>query len=265
MPKLTQRMIDTTLATATSRVILRDSEVQCFAVRISPDSASYIVECKFNGKTKRVTLGRTSLMTLEQARQRAREVLLTIKSGVDPAAEKKIQKHANITLREILQVYLATKQLRPGTIDLYRRQCNHAFKDWLDLPIVKISKDMVEDKHRAMANGSCRGGTSGRAYANSAFKLLQALLNFVDEKYSVDGQPLIPVNPVSRLTKTRAWYRVHQENGIESTRERAWYPSTKSEIGIGRCDSSRRQPYRITSCYCYLPDCGAKNADAEVD
>ena len=59
MPKLTRKVIDSTTATAASRVILRDTEVQCFAVHISPDSASYFVECKFNGKTKRVTLGRT--------------------------------------------------------------------------------------------------------------------------------------------------------------------------------------------------------------
>ena len=102
MPKLTQKAVDTTIATASSRIILRDTEVQCFAVRISPGSASYFVECKFKGKTKRVTLRRTSLLTLEQARRRAREVLLAMKSGVDPDAEKKIERYATVALNEAI-------------------------------------------------------------------------------------------------------------------------------------------------------------------
>ena len=41
-------------------------------------------------------------------------------AGIDPDAEKKIQKQATITLREVLDVYLATKQLKPSTINCYR-------------------------------------------------------------------------------------------------------------------------------------------------
>jgi hypothetical protein len=103
----------------------------------------------------------------------------------------------------VLEVYLATKELRPGTINVYRRIINDAFKEWLGKPLNFITKDMVADKHRAMTNGTRRGGTSGRAYANCAFRTLQALINFANEKYEVDGVPVVAVNPVSRLTKTR--------------------------------------------------------------
>ena len=206
-------MIDITIASASEQGILRDTELQCFGIRISSKSASYIVECRFQGKTKRVTIGKASLLTLDQARQKAREILGKMAAGVDPDAEKKSVLVSSVTLREILDVYLATKQLRPGTIKVYRRQCEHAFREWMYMPVVQISKDMIEDKHRAMANGT-RYGTSGRAYANGCFKTLQALLNFASEKYEVNGEPLLPVNPVSRLTKTRAWYRVHPRTGV---------------------------------------------------
>jgi len=228
MPKLTQRMIDITTATVTKQVILRDSDLQCFGIRISSKSATYIVECRFQGKTKRVTVGKAALMTVEEAREKARQILAKMSLGVDPDAEKKSRLISAITLNEVLEVYLATKQLRPSTIRAYRRITRHAFKDWLYMPVVQITKDAVEDKHRAMAKGT-RYGTSGKAYANCCFKILQALLNFANEKYEIDGQQLIQVNPVSRLTKTRAWYRVHPRTGvIPEYKLRAWYTAVQS-------------------------------------
>ena len=74
-----------------------------------------------------------------------------------------------------------------------------------------------------MTNGTRRNGNSGKAYANGAFKTLQAIINFTNEKYEVEGEA-VPVNPVSRLTKTRAWYRVHPRTGvIPEYKLAAWY------------------------------------------
>jgi integrase len=79
--------------------------------------------------------------------------------------------------------------------------------------VIEITKNMVEDRHRSLASGTSIG-TTGRAYSNFCLKTLQSLLNYAAEKYEVDGKPLIPVNPVSRLTKTRAWFRVHPRSGV---------------------------------------------------
>ena len=148
--------------------------------------------------------------------------------GIDPNAEKRLEKVAGITLREILDVYLATKQLKPSTINVYRRQCANAFPAWMDKPVTAITRDMVEDRHREMSNGTRRNGYSGRAYANGCFTTLQALLNFAAEKYTINGQPLIAVNPVSRLTKARLWHRVHPRTGvIPEAKIGAWYRAVK--------------------------------------
>ena len=167
-------------------------------------------------------------MSLEEARAKAREHLNKMASGIDPDAEKKIQKQATITLREVLDVYLATKQLKPSTVNVYRRQCANAFPAWMDKPVTAITRDMVEDRHREMSNGTRRNGHSGRAYANGCFTTLQALLNFAAEKYTINGQPLIAVNPVSRLTKARLWHRVHPRTGvIPEAKIGAWYRAVK--------------------------------------
>jgi integrase len=134
-------------------------------------------------------------------------------SGFDPHAEKRNEKTNSITLIEVLEEYLAVKQLKKSTVTVYRRVIKKSLKDWLHLPIVAITKNMVEDRHRSLAGGTSIG-TTGRAYSNFCLKTLQSLLNYAAEKYEVDGKPLIPVNPVSRLTKTRAWFRVHPRSGV---------------------------------------------------
>jgi hypothetical protein len=53
------------------------------------------------------------------------------------------------------------------------------------------------------------GKDSGPAYANYAMRLLRAIYNFAIYQYEdAQGRPTIQVNPVIRLTQTRAWYRV---------------------------------------------------------
>ena len=83
---------------------------------------------------RRSTIGKTDRMSLEEARAKARELLNKMASGIDPDAEKKIQKQAAITLREVLDVYLATKQLKPSTINVYRRNVPMLFRlGWTNL------------------------------------------------------------------------------------------------------------------------------------
>jgi integrase len=226
MSKLTQKTIDNREHPATGYVLVRDDEICGFGLCIYPRTKSYFVERRVNGRMSRVTIGRADLLTLEEARKKARQMLGSMAAGVDPNAIKRNQRAAALTLTELLEAYLIAKAslLRPSTISVYRRQINHAFKRWLNMPVQSISRDMVEDRHREMANGTCKGGNSGRAYANGAFTTLQALLNFAMEKYEIDGEPIISVNPVSRLTKTRAWYRVHPRTGVvPETKMRDWY------------------------------------------
>jgi len=166
-------------------------------------------------------------MSIEEARQEARYVLAEMSSGVDPNAAKKADKASALTLDELLEIYLAAKELRESTKSFYRRIIRRCLKDWLDKPITKITKDMVEDRHKQMSNGTTKG-TSGRATANGCFKTLQALLNYAAERFEIDGQPLILSNPVGRLTRTRAWYRVHPRTGvIPEAKMRDWYMAVK--------------------------------------
>ncbi len=124
-----------------------------------------------------------------------------------------MKRSASVTLLEVLEEYLAVRTLKPSTVEVYRRVIKKSLKEWLSLPITEITKNMVEDRHRQLASGT-KHGHPGRAYSNFCFKTLQTLLNYAAEKYEINGEPIITVNPVSRLTKTRAWFRVHPRTGV---------------------------------------------------
>jgi integrase len=44
-------------------------------------------------------------------------------------------------------------------------------------------------------------------------KLLSALINFASDRYGTDDEPLIKVNPVTRLTRNRAWHEIPPRRG----------------------------------------------------
>jgi len=165
MPKLTQRISDTTIAPASGQLIIRDEELKGFGLRITPQKKTYIVDSRVNGVKRRVTIGRCDLLSLEEARLKARQILLDMASGIDPTAEKRNEKVASITLIELLEEYLQVRTLKTSTASVYRRVITKKLTDWLHLPIVEITKDMVETRHRLLSSGSSKG-TSGKGYAN---------------------------------------------------------------------------------------------------
>ena len=74
MPKLTQRISDTTIAPASGQLIIRDEELKGFGLRITPQKRTYIVDSRVNGVRRRVTIGRCDLLSLEEARLKARQI-----------------------------------------------------------------------------------------------------------------------------------------------------------------------------------------------
>lgn len=81
--KLTKSSVDATV----ERGYYWDTELRGFGLLVNQKSKSYIVQARINGKDARVTVGRHGIFTAEQARkQRAKEMLLQMSTGVDPRA-----------------------------------------------------------------------------------------------------------------------------------------------------------------------------------
>jgi integrase len=201
----------------------RDEAIPGFGLRITSGGAkSFIVEKRVNGRVKRMTLGRYGNLTVEQARTEAMKILGKVATGSDPIAEKRERYARSVSLQQVFNDYLKTrKDLKESTIQDYTKIMNTSFDGWLNTPIAEITKDMVEKKHRVL-------GERSEARANNSMRVLRALINHAMSKYEdAKGNPIMLINPVDRLSQTRAWYKVEpRKNLIRPTQLKPWYEAT---------------------------------------
>lgn len=87
---------------------LPDAEVPGFGVRIYESrTKSYLVRYRNQkGRQRLMTLGRHGVLTVQQAREMAREALVKVAQGEDPVQERREARHSGTTLSEFADVYL---------------------------------------------------------------------------------------------------------------------------------------------------------------
>lgn len=176
-----------------------------FGVLVSATTKSFMVQRDMpGGRTVRINLGRTNLLTFDDARLKAKDYLLKLESGVDPRAVAKAAVDANITLRVALNNYLTGKKsLRESSKAGFRWCFERFLRDWLDRPLISITRDMVDHRHETIAEKiAARGRHSGAATANGTMRGLRAVWNW--EARTNDA---LPRNPV-RLTDR--WHQLNK-------------------------------------------------------
>ncbi len=229
MPRITQKFITQEVVHPKSgQVIFRDDELIGFGLRVTSSCISYIVERRVNGRVKRFTVGKHGQWNPNSAREEARQILQMMASGIPPVRNKPRAIRTIPSLVEAFAEYLKARTLRHNTLLSFDRIMSQSFADWLDCPVTDITKDMVEERFNELSNGS-KKGTSGRANANLSMCVLRAVLNYASLKYEINGDPLIAVNPVSRITQLRRWHKLPQRRGIiPDYKLAAWYKAVMS-------------------------------------
>lgn len=105
MAKLTKRVVDQSVPQQTEYFVW-DSELRGFGLRVSPAGRkSFLVQYRFNGKTRRQGLGVHGVLTVEQARTQALGVLSDVAARVDPRSTPKPET-AKLTVAELCDAYL---------------------------------------------------------------------------------------------------------------------------------------------------------------
>lgn len=182
---------------------LRDTELRGFSVRVTAGGAkSFCLEKRINGRNVRRTIGPYPDMSVEKARRQAHIWLGLLAEGKNPFKDDDDRARAKLTLTVVFEDYLkARNSLKPNTVKDYRQNIDRAFRDWRNRSLSDISKAMIQQRHRWL------GRRNGPHYANNALRLLRAIYNFASAAYDdAEGHPLVPLNPVTVLTQTRAWY-----------------------------------------------------------
>ena len=125
------------------------------------------------------------------------------------------------TLRKVWSDYQNSRKLKEATLRNYNQRLSGYLSDWLDLPVNRITKDMVEDRHRSI---------KGEATANSTMRTLKALLHYAARKYeNSDGEPYLKNNVVHRLSEVRAWHKDRRRQTlVRANQLKPWFQAVFS-------------------------------------
>lgn len=160
-----------------SQKIHWDDELMGFGVRVTAgDVRSYIVRGSVNGVEKRLTIARTNIIPVAEARTRAARMLLDMGDGKDPQEEKRQKKVQGVTLREVMQDYVSHKTtkngpLRASSIKQIKHHVESNFAAWADQPVVGITSHAILKQYRVLVK-------QGPTAAFQATSVLQALMRW---------------------------------------------------------------------------------------
>ncbi len=222
---ITKRAVDALPYTERGQKLYRDSTLRGFGVRVGASSKVYIVEGQVNRRTRRVTLGRADVLSVDEARRHALAALSQMASGVDPNLEKRRVAQEAVTLAQAFDRFFdARSALAASSKDAYQRSRDLYLRDWKRSPITAITRQMVLKRHQRIAK------EHGQVTANNAMRHLRSVYNVTAATFDE-----FPTNPVSILTQARAWFPEKRRKGAVPAHELpVWWQAVMAEPPYSR-------------------------------
>ena len=188
--------------TAWSRYVLWDDDVRGLGVRIFPTGKkTFILIYRAGSRQRQMTLGPCGVLTLQQARAKAQQLLAAVAlEGRDPLAEKKTAK-ASATMTELAERYMtehAEVKKKPASAKTDRQMLR-------DYVLPKLSSRSVEDVSRQDVAALHHGLRQKPYVANRVLALVSKMLNLA-ERWSLrpDGSnPCRHVQPFKEKKRER--------------------------------------------------------------
>src|SRR5262245_42955772 len=103
---LTKRAVTTIAPDPLRDVYIWDDDLSGFGLRVKPSGVrSFMIQYRNpGGISRRVTLGKFGVLTAEQARKSAKEMLAEVTQGRDPAA-RRLEERKAMTVRQLCWMY----------------------------------------------------------------------------------------------------------------------------------------------------------------
>jgi integrase len=175
--KITKTVVDTLKPGEKERIVW-DSQLTGFGVRVLPSGRkTYVIQYRNqNRRERKMSLGKHGVVTTEEARRKARQLLASISIGDDPAAERKSQAKAE-TVNDLWDVYYqehALKRKKPSSAEgdewLFE---NHIQKALGKRKVVEVTKQDVLKLHSSLS--------STPYLANRVLSLLSKMFSLAEE------------------------------------------------------------------------------------
>lgn len=195
--KLTQAVVRGLQSESGKQIEVRDMEQTGFGVRVGSSGRKvFFVMRRVNGRMVRATVGKFPEMNLEDARKKARRMLVDMSEGLNPNDERKESRADSLMLESVFKSFMAArKNLSVSTRHGYEGVFGRYLGVWKSRNVGSISTQMVLDLHAEIGEGR------GKNVANQSMRLLRTVLNY---SRAVNGSP--KVNPAAVLSEARAWY-----------------------------------------------------------
>src|SRR6476660_225535 len=191
--KLTQAVISRIDTKGKADFIAWDDDLPGFGLRIREGgSRNYVLQYKIGAQNRRMTIGSTKTLTLEQARKTAKKHLGNVANGEDPQGEKHaVRAVATETFGAVADRFIAyqTLRLRPSSLSATESYLRTYCRRVHALKIEAVTKREIASILGTIASNH------GPVAADRAGSALSSLF-----AWSI-GEGLLDINPVNNVTK----------------------------------------------------------------
>jgi len=197
--------------TAADGRILRDRMLSGFCVRLNARKRTFLIATSVQGKQFRMMLGYWPLMSVDEARAQAMEVLRKCRSGERPM--RPVTQDLP-TLRDAYEAYCRDKKIKQSSQKRYESFYRTHFAEWLDRPVTDM-------RHGAFAE-HCRdfAQTKGSALVELGRGTVGAVIKYINAVHGLSLEsPFVKLGAVGLLPeRTQPRARVLQESELPQWR-----------------------------------------------
>jgi integrase len=206
------------------RYDVMDATVPGLGVRVSDNRKTFILFTRYpgSGNPTRRTLGEYGVMSLEEAREKAREWRKLIKKGIDPSdVEERRLKTSFAAVADEFVAYIRRQKLR--TADVMEHNLRRLIERWGARPITEISADDI----RRVLHAAVERGSKYQAFHD--FALIRRLFNWAigTGKYGIEANPCRHLSTRDLIGERLARDRVLTDDELRAlwrATERLGYP-----------------------------------------
>jgi integrase len=216
------------------------SKLTGFCVRAGTQTKTFYLWKRVQGSKQPtfIRLGRVGQITLQKARQDAEQLIGDMVGGTNPVVRKRDETAGGMTLREAWELTkeaMKTKHRSQATFDDYEFKINCHMSDWLDRPLVEITRELCRKRHAKI------GKENGQYMANGSMRVLRAIWRRVRRQYPELPEPptanvdfFVETGRTAVITNWPAWWEGIQQIANPVRRDfYIWLALSGSRAGEG--------------------------------
>ncbi len=219
MPKLSDtRLTKTVVEAAQPGQTISDSEVRGFRLVVSKSGTRrFVASYRIFGKSSMKALGAFPTLTVQEARDLAREVLRKVRAGIDPQEEERAAREAENaarnapTVEDLTKVYLEdyapSQALRPATIRHARQLSRIAIEAMGSRKVEAVTITEIRKLHGETRAAGIAKGNKGVYQANRLLAFLSKMFALgIERGWRTDN----PCKGVRKFPEDQRWQNLSE-------------------------------------------------------